>query len=74
MADVSLVAVVIGAAFTAVVNSFVNDIITPVISLIVKKNLENWFYVIQKGHTPGATYSMGQRKLSFRYTYPDLFV
>ena len=51
------VAVVIGGAFTAVVNSLVNDIITPVVSLIVKKNLENWFYVIRKGRTPGATYS-----------------
>lgn len=54
------VAVVIGGAFTAVVNSLVNDIITPVVSLIVKKNLENWFYVIRKGRTPGATYSTNE--------------
>jgi large conductance mechanosensitive channel len=63
--SILLVAVVIGGAFTAVVNSLVNDIITPVISLIVKKNLENWFYVIRKGRTPGATYSNNLWTISF---------
>ncbi|KAJ3211129.1 hypothetical protein HDU82_006654 [Entophlyctis luteolus] len=40
------VGVVMGAAFTAIVNSFVNDLITPVIGLIGQKNLGNLFLVI----------------------------
>ncbi|KAI8834661.1 large-conductance mechanosensitive channel [Chytridium lagenaria] len=41
------VGVVMGAAFTAIVNSLVNDIITPIIGLATEKNLENTFVVIK---------------------------
>ncbi|KAJ3323876.1 hypothetical protein HDU76_013549 [Blyttiomyces sp. JEL0837] len=41
------VGVVIGAAFTAIVNSFVNDLITPFLGLIAAKNLENTFIVLR---------------------------
>ncbi|KAG0279536.1 hypothetical protein BGZ95_000907 [Linnemannia exigua] len=41
------VAVVIGAAFTAIVTSLVTDIITPVISLASGKNLEENFIVLR---------------------------
>ncbi|KAI9334033.1 large-conductance mechanosensitive channel [Obelidium mucronatum] len=40
------VGVVMGAAFTAIVNSFVNDLITPIIGLIGQKNLGNLFLVM----------------------------
>ncbi|KAJ1552119.1 hypothetical protein HK405_012586 [Cladochytrium tenue] len=41
------VGVVMGAAFTAIVNSFVSDLITPVIGLASQKNLVNNFLVIR---------------------------
>ncbi|KAJ3208808.1 hypothetical protein HDU67_006528 [Dinochytrium kinnereticum] len=41
------VGVVMGAAFTAIVNSLVNDLITPIIGLATEKNLENTFIVIK---------------------------
>lgn len=41
------VGIVMGAAFTAIVNSFVNDLITPFIGLIGQKNLENNFLVLR---------------------------
>ncbi|KAG0307215.1 hypothetical protein BGZ98_000789 [Dissophora globulifera] len=47
------VAVVIGAAFTAIVTSLVNDIITPVIALASGKNLDENFIILR--HTTNAT-------------------
>ncbi|KAI1315157.1 hypothetical protein EDD11_001214 [Mortierella claussenii] len=41
------VAVVIGAAFTAIVTSLVNDIITPIIALASGKNLEENFIILR---------------------------
>ncbi|KAJ3107665.1 hypothetical protein HDU97_003659 [Phlyctochytrium planicorne] len=41
------VGVVMGAAFTAIVNSVVNDLITPIIGLATENNLENTFVVIK---------------------------
>ncbi|KAJ3107660.1 hypothetical protein HDU97_003654 [Phlyctochytrium planicorne] len=41
------VGIVMGAAFTAVVTSVVNDLITPVIGLATQTNLENAFIVIK---------------------------
>ncbi|KAL2913150.1 hypothetical protein HK105_207391 [Polyrhizophydium stewartii] len=41
------VGVVMGAAFTAIVNSFVNDLITPVIGLATESNLENSFVIMR---------------------------
>ncbi|KAJ3073436.1 hypothetical protein HDU99_001963, partial [Rhizoclosmatium hyalinum] len=43
------IGVVMGAAFTAIVTSFVNDLITPIIGLIGQKNLENLFLVMHCG-------------------------
>ncbi|KAI9594374.1 large conductance mechanosensitive channel protein [Syncephalis fuscata] len=44
------VGIVIGAAFSGIVTSFVDDIITPPIGLVVGgRDLENMFWVIKKG-------------------------
>ena len=44
------VAVVIGTAFTKIVNSFVKDIFTPIISLLIgEEGFENFKYVITEG-------------------------
>jgi len=52
------VGIIIGGAFSGVVNSFVNDILTPPLGLLVAgANLENWFYVIRAGQTPDAQYN-----------------
>ncbi len=41
------VAVVVGSAFTKIINSFVNDILTPLISLVLgEQGFENFKYVI----------------------------
>ncbi|KAJ3191195.1 hypothetical protein HK101_007990 [Irineochytrium annulatum] len=41
------VGVVMGSAFTAIVNSFVSDLITPIIALAIQSNLEHAFIVIR---------------------------
>ena len=44
------VAVVVGAAFTKIVNSFVKDILMPLISIIIgDEGFENFKYVITEG-------------------------
>ncbi|KAJ3414387.1 hypothetical protein HDV05_006661 [Chytridiales sp. JEL 0842] len=48
------VGIVMGAAFTAIVTSFVQDLITPVIGLAVQKNLNNAFLVISCANATGA--------------------
>jgi large conductance mechanosensitive channel len=47
------VGIVIGAAFTGVVNSFVKDIVNPIIGLFGKANFENMVVVLKEGATPG---------------------
>ncbi|KAG0062761.1 hypothetical protein BGZ89_010414 [Linnemannia elongata] len=49
------VAVVIGAAFTAIVTSLVTDIITPIIALASGKNLEENFIILR--HRPDSNYT-----------------
>ncbi|KAG0357308.1 hypothetical protein BGX24_006244, partial [Mortierella sp. AD032] len=49
------VAVVIGAAFTAIVTSLVTDIITPIISLASGKNLEENFIVLRHNRDSNTT-------------------
>ncbi|KAF9115228.1 hypothetical protein BGW39_003117 [Mortierella sp. 14UC] len=49
------VAVVIGAAFTAIVTSLVTDIITPIISLASGKNLEENFIVLRQNKNSNTT-------------------
>jgi large conductance mechanosensitive channel len=43
------VGIIIGAAFSAIVNSLVKDIITPVIGLIFKADFTNMFVVLRDG-------------------------
>ena len=43
------VGVVIGAAFGKIVDSFVKDILTPVIGIFGNANFENWFLVLKQG-------------------------
>ncbi|KAF9925132.1 hypothetical protein FBU30_005025 [Linnemannia zychae] len=53
------VAVVIGAAFTAIVTSLVNDIITPLLAIASGKNLEENFITLRTNPNdpPGTVYS-----------------
>ncbi|KAI8353762.1 large-conductance mechanosensitive channel [Mortierella sp. GBAus27b] len=48
------VAVVIGAAFTSIVTSLVNDIITPILAWASGKNLEENFIVLRESHNSTA--------------------
>ena len=48
------VGIVIGAAFTTIVNSFVKDLVNPFLGLFGKANFENMFLVL-KGDANGAT-------------------
>ncbi|KAG0353960.1 large-conductance mechanosensitive channel [Gamsiella multidivaricata] len=52
------VAVVIGAAFTAIVTSLVTDIITPLIALATDKNLEENFIVLRYNRENGTSEAM----------------
>ncbi|KAF9179578.1 hypothetical protein BGZ51_006826 [Haplosporangium sp. Z 767] len=58
------VAVVIGAAFTAIVTSLVTDIITPVIALASGKNLEENFIILRESDTEPAGTLYATRKLA----------
>ncbi|CAG8825661.1 6214_t:CDS:2, partial [Dentiscutata erythropus] len=56
-----VLAVIIGTVFTKVVNSLVNDIVTPPLGLLIHgTNLENFFIVIRHGQTPNAKYNTPQ--------------
>ncbi|KAF9113452.1 hypothetical protein BGX27_001566 [Mortierella sp. AM989] len=57
------VAVVIGAAFTSIVTSLVNDIITPILALASGKNLEENFLILKRSANETAT-SWGTRALA----------
>ncbi|KAF9349271.1 hypothetical protein BGX34_001887 [Mortierella sp. NVP85] len=51
------VGLVIGTAFSKVISSFVDDILTPPLGLVISgSNLENWFIVLRQGQTPGKKY------------------
>lgn len=47
------VGIVIGAAFTTIVNSFVKDILSPIIGLLGKHNFDNQFLVLKEGKVVG---------------------
>ncbi|CAJ0649099.1 2471_t:CDS:2 [Entrophospora sp. SA101] len=52
------IGIIVGGAFTNVVTSFVMDILTPPLGLVLHgSNLENFFIVIRPGNTPNATYN-----------------
>ena len=44
------VGIVIGAAFTAIVNSFVKDILSPILGIFGSANFNDQFLVIKQGH------------------------
>jgi large conductance mechanosensitive channel len=47
------IALVVGGAFSLIVKSFVDDLITPIIGLgLAQVNLENLFHVLRNGKTP----------------------
>ncbi len=46
------VGIIIGAAFSAIVNSLVKDIITPIIGLIFKADFTNLFWTMRDGAKP----------------------
>lgn len=50
---------IIGAAFSSLVNSLVSDIILPPISLLSSnsRNLQSHFFILRKGETPDAIYN-----------------
>jgi len=57
------VGIVIGAAFTAIVNSMVKDVITPILSLFTSGvDFSNWFFIMKagKGGGPYATLAEAQ--------------
>jgi large conductance mechanosensitive channel len=48
------IGIIIGAAFTAIVGSFVKDILTPIIGLVGTSNFDDRFLVLKEGTpTPG---------------------
>ncbi|KAI9345812.1 large-conductance mechanosensitive channel [Zopfochytrium polystomum] len=49
------VGVVMGTAFTSIVNSLVNDLVTPIIGLATQNNLEQTFLVIRCGKSANCT-------------------
>ncbi|RGB43928.1 large conductance mechanosensitive channel protein [Rhizophagus diaphanus] len=52
------IGIIIGSAFTAIVQSFVKDILTPPLGLILHgTNLENYFIVIRPGRNESAVYA-----------------
>ncbi len=51
------VGIVIGAAFTAIINSFVKDLVTPIIGLFGKSNFENSFVMLKDGTNPAGPYA-----------------
>lgn len=65
------VGIIIGAAFTAIVSSFVKDVVTPIIGLAGKANFENLFIVLKEGDTPPpyATPDLAQKAHAVTLTY-----
>ena len=67
------VGIIIGAAFSAIVNSFVKDIIMPPIGLIFKKDFANLFVVLKgRGLRPSTTIRDPGRCAGGRCSHPQL--
>ena len=49
------VGIVMGAAFTAIVTSIVNDLFTPIIGLAIGSQLKEAFVLVKCGFQPGST-------------------
>ena len=57
------IGIILGVAFSAIVNSFVNDIIMPPIGLgLGKVDFSNLFAVLKQGSTPGPYLSLAAAK------------
>lgn len=57
------VGIIVGAAFSTIVNSLVSDIIMPPIGLLLGKvDFSNLFFVLKQGSTPGPYSSLAQAK------------
>lgn len=55
------VGIVIGAAFTTIVNSFVKDILTPSLSVFTSNiDLKNWFVVLKSGNNASDYQSLAE--------------
>ncbi|KAF9955745.1 hypothetical protein BGZ70_010131 [Mortierella alpina] len=61
------VAVVIGAAFTAIVTSLVTDIITPIIALASGKNLEENFIILRKNPNENRTSAQKAENITWNW-------
>ena len=51
------IGIIIGAAFTAIVQSFVKDLLTPLIGIAGKANFENMFVVLKPGEKDPGPYT-----------------
>jgi large conductance mechanosensitive channel len=57
------VGIIVGAAFGAIVNSFVNDVVMPPIGLLLGKvDFSNLYIVLRQGPTPGPYASLAAAK------------
>ena len=65
------VGIVIGAAFTAIVSSFVKDVLTPLIGIFGKANFENLFLVLKDpaGSAPYTTVDAAQKAGALTLNY-----
>ena len=61
------VAVVIGAAFTAIVNSVVNDIIKPLIALLVNGDMSELVVILRKAVVDAETGEMIKEAITLNY-------
>lgn len=63
------VGVVIGGAFGAIVNSFVADVIMPLVGLLTGGiDFSNWFFVLREGKTAGPYASLAAAKAASAVT------
>jgi large conductance mechanosensitive channel len=63
------VAVVIGAAFGAIVNSLVADVVMPLVGMLTGGvDFSNWFVVLKEGKVPGPYVSLAAAKAASAVT------
>jgi len=72
------VGIIIGAAFTAIVTSFVKDIVTPLAAALGKANFENLFFVLKaapadKPQAPYTTVELAQSAGAVTLNYGAFF-
>lgn len=62
------VAVIIGAAFTGIINAVVQDLITPIIGLLGERNFSD-FYLVLKGSVPPGTSYQAAKPMAVVFGY-----